>query len=527
MKRKKQKLGLLVLVLSLFILTALTGCDSSKKSSSSSSGDQGAISYYVQLNGNAGAIMKNYSNIGAYKQIEKETGVKVDFQHPPTDSDDMNQQFNLMMASGDLPDVIEWYWNTVPGGAEKYLKSGQIIKLNDYIKKYAPNLSKVLKEHPEWKKEISTDSGDIYGFPFLRGDPKLLTFFGPMIRKDWLDKLGLKVPTTIDEWHTVLKAFKTEDPNGNGKADEIPLLPDLNSNAFIGAFGITPGFYQENGTVKYGPMEPEFKDYLALMHQWYKEGLIDPNYVATDTKLRDANVTGNKLGAFISYAGSGIGYYTGLMKDKDPKFKLAGTPYPTLKKGETPIVSQEDNVYTGVAAVITSSNKHIKDTIKFLDYAYGDKGHMLMNFGIEGKSYDMDNGYPKYTKEITNNSKGLPMAQALAQYTRSSWNGPFVQDKRYIEQYMQDPEQKDAVNQWMKGKNAILMPPVTPTPDESTKLASILNDVNTYKDTMINKFIMGKEPLSHFDKYVKTMQGMGIDKAVKIEQAALDRYNKR
>lgn len=529
---KKTRILGLFMVICLLVLTALSGCSNSKKTSKAAdNGGQksgnGALTYFVSLNPNAAATMKSYNGIAAYQKIEKATGVKVDFQHPPSNTNDSNQQFNLMMASGDLPDVIEWNWAAVPGGATKYLKGGQIIKLNKYIKKYAPNLSRVLKEHPEWKKEISTDNGSIYGFPFLRGGPKLLTFYGPIIRKDWLDKLGLKMPTTISEWHTVLEAFKTKDPNGNGKADEIPLLPNLTSNVFIGAYGITPGFYQVNGAVKYGPIQPQFKKYLALMHKWYKEGLIDPNYAATDSKLQDSLVTGNKLGAFVGYAGSGIGYYMGLMKNKEPNFKLIGTRYPTLKKGETPIVSQKDNYYDGVSAAISSDNKHIKETIKFLDYGYSKKGHMLFNFGVKGVSYNMVNGYPKYTKKITSNPKGLPMAQALAKYTRASWNGPFVQDPRYVEQYYQYPEQQAALKNWMDAKNKILMPPISLNPDESKQNASIMNDVNTYEQTMVDKFVMGKAPLSQFDQYVQTLKGMGIDKAVKNEQAALDRYNKR
>lgn len=524
---KIRKTSILLAAFCLLFLTAVAGCSGSEKSSKEvgSNGKLKSLSYFVV--NTRPDVLKTYNDIGAYKQLQKMTGVHVDFQHPPSGSSDQTQQFNLMMASGDLPDVIEWNWPSVPGGATKYLKDGKIIKLNKYIKKYAPNLSKILKEHPQWKKEITTDSGAIYGFPFLRSDPELLTFYGPMIRKDWLDKLGLKIPTTIGEWHTVLKAFKTEDPNGNGKADEIPLLPALTSNAFVGAWGITPGFYQNSGTVKYGPIQPQFKQYLTVMHKWYKQGLIDKDYVATDSKLQDAKVTGNKLGAFIGYAGSSLGYYMGLMKNKNPKFELAGTPYPTLHKGETPIVSQKDPNFPGNAAVITTSDTHVKQTVEWLDKAYGHKGHMLMNFGVKGKSYKMVNGYPTYTKLITNNPKGLPMAQALSLWCRSSWSGPFVQDKRYIEQYYQYPEQKKAIKSWMDAKNDILMPPITATPEESKQLSSIMNDVNTFEQTAVNKFIMGKTPLSQFSQYVKTLKGMGIEKAVKMKQAALDRYNKR
>ncbi|TCP23524.1 carbohydrate ABC transporter substrate-binding protein (CUT1 family) [Scopulibacillus darangshiensis] len=528
---KPRKCFVFVTMICMFFLTALTGCTDSKETSKNvkqtdENGKLVELSYFVPNYGPT-TVIKDYNDIAAYQVLERETGIHVDFQHPASDSDEVTQQFNLMMASGDLPDVIEYIWTNASGGPSKYLEGGQIIKLNKYIKKYAPNLSRVLKEHPDWKKQISTDDGSIYGFPFLRSDPELLTSYGPIIRKDWLDKLNLKIPTTIDEWHNVLKAFKEKDPNGNGKADEIPLLPALTSNAFIGAWGITPDFYQVNGKVKYGPTEPEFKAFLKVMHQWYKEGLIDKGYVATDGKLQDAKVTGNKLGAFMGYNGGSLGRYMGLMKEKNPDFRLEGIPYPTLQKGEKPIVGQKDSNFNGVAAAISGDNDHVKQTMKWLDRAYSDKGHLLFNFGVEGKSYKMVDGKPKYTKKITDNPDGLPMQEALAKYVRVAWSGPFVQDKGYVEQYYQLPEQKTALKNWSNAKNDILLPPITATPEESKQLSSIMNDINTYRETMVNKFVMGKEPLSKFDSFVKTLKGMGIEKAVKMKQAALDRYNKR
>lgn len=113
-----------------------------------------------------------------------------------------------MLASGELPDMLEYNFFNFPGGPEKAIKDGYILELNDLIDKYAPNYKKYLQEHPEVEKMVKTDKGSYYSFPFIRGDESLLTFQGPVIRKDWLDELGLPVPETIDEWTTALKAFK-------------------------------------------------------------------------------------------------------------------------------------------------------------------------------------------------------------------------------------------------------------------------------------------------------------------------------
>jgi len=487
-----------------------------------------SLTYWVTLNSNASATLQNAGEIKAYQKLEEITGTKVQFQHPPAGSE--QDSFNIMVSSGDLPDVIEHNWSAVSGGPDKLIGDGTLIRLNELIDQHAPNLKKVLEENPEYRKMITSDDGNIYVFPFLRGDDYLLTYNGLIIRQDWLDKLGLGMPETIEEWHTVLTAFKNDDPNGNGQADEIPLRLDpgqLSMNkAFLGAWGITDSFYQVDGVVKYGPIQPEFKEFLQTMSQWYAEGLIDPDYLSGDSNLWDAKITNNTLGAFTGYTGSGIGRYLQMMEGKGGSFDLAGAPNVALKKGETPPLGQKDSPFTGYGAAITSKNQNPEATVKWLDYKYGEEGSLLFNFGIEGESYEMVDGYPTYTEQITKNDS-LPIAQALAQYAMAGYSGPFVQDRRYMEQYSSLPQQASAIEAWMNAKNDRLMPVISPNEEESARYASIMNDVKTYYDEMLNKFIMGVEPIDQFEAFVETIKGMGIEEAVAIQQAALDRYNSR
>ncbi|MDQ1914142.1 extracellular solute-binding protein [Paenibacillus sp. GD4] len=487
------------------------------------------LTYWVGLASNVAATLKSFGDMTVYKELEKRTGTKVEFQHPPVGQE--KDQFNLMITGKNLPDVIEYGWTGYPGGPEKAIKDKKIIKLNELIDKHAPNLKKVLDANPEWKKQVVTDEGSIYGFPFLRGDDYLLVSNGIALRKDWLDKLNLKMPETIDEWYTTLTAIKKSDLNGNGKPDEIPLLISKNdmggSVAFLGTFGVNYDFYHINGKVSYGPIQPEYKQFLTTMNKWYKEGLLDPDFAVTDSKLKDAKITGNQLFATVMSTGSGIGNYTTLVKDKIAGFKLVAAPFPVVNKGDKKLWSAKTyNFSGGLAAAISTSNKNPEATVKWLDFAYSEEGKMLFNFGVEGVSYKMVNGNPVYTDEVLN-PKDTSVAYAMARHVRANFNGPFVQDKRYMEQYASMPEQKDSIKIWSEPTNERKLPQVTPTSDESSKFASIMNDVNTFKDEMFNKFIMGAEPLDNFDKYVKTIEGMGIQDAIKIQQAALERYNKR
>jgi putative aldouronate transport system substrate-binding protein len=297
-------------------------------------------------------------------------------------------------------------------------------------------------------------------------------------------------------------------------------------HAFVGAWGITMGFHQVDGKVQYGPMQPEFQDFTKMMRGWFAEGLIDPEFPSTDQNQFDAKVTGGRLGSLVALNGNGIGKYMGLVKD--PTFKLIGAPYPVLKAGDKSLLGQRDDFFPGTgSAAITSANKHVAETVKLLDYGYSEAGHMLFNFGIEGVSYTLDNGYPRYTPEVMRNPQGLPPAQAMARYFRAVFNGPFVQDTRYIEQYFDLQAQKDALKTWLAPSDERQMPPVTPTQEESKKFASIMNDVVGKYQEVFTRVVTGAEPVDTLAALPAQLRTIGVDDAIKIQQAALDRYNKR
>ena len=246
---------------------------------------------------------------------------------------------------------------------------------------------------------------------------------------------------------------------------------------------------------------------MTTLAKWYKEGLLDPDFAAQDGKTYDAKITGGRVGVWFALAGSGIGRYTDTARPENPNFEITGGPWPTLNKGDIPLTGQKDHAYSGGAsAAITTQCKEVEIAAKWLDYAYSEEGHMLFNFGIEGESYEMVDGYPKYTEYIVNNPEGLPMGYAMGRYMKSNYGGPFIQDRRYMEQYLKYPEQVKAIEIWSQHKGLLTVPPITPTPDESQRLSSIMNEINTYVDEMFLKFVMGQESLDNFDTYVEQIK---------------------
>ncbi len=458
---------------------------------------------------------QSYKEQPFYKELMKRTGVEVEFIMPPAGQH--REAFNLLIASNDLPDVIQYDWLLLPGGPEKYIKDNYIIKLNDIMDKYAPNLSKYLKDNPNQDKMIKTDNKEYYAFPSLRGDEYLNVWAGPVVRKDWLDELGLPIPETMDDWYRMLKAFK------NKKQATAPLawtewLFEW-SGAFTGAYGVMKDFYIENGKVVYGPAEPGWKDFLQTFKKWYEEGLIDPDIATIDGKMIETRIVSGQTGAVIGSGGS-MGTYLPALKSNNPKADLIGVPYPVLNKGEKPKFGQRDNDYLGIAsAAITTKCKDVELAARFLDYGYSEEGHMLFNFGIEGESYQMVDGYPKYTHEILNDfSKAYRYIRIFVT----------IHDPRMYEQRMVYQQQKDALKIWINTDMVkYKAPPLTPTSEESQEMASLMNEITTYTNEMMLKFMFGNENIDKFDDYVKTLKTMGIDKVLKMKQDSLERYQSR
>lgn len=480
--------------------------------------------------------VKSYSEILAHQEIEKRTGVTIEWIHPASsDPTAIREQFNLMIASNDLPDIIFNGWNTT---LSKYVDDKVIIKLNDLIDKYAPDVKQKVLGNAKIKQQLMLDDGTIAMFPQVTAELGNV-YRGYLIRQDWLDKLGLKAPTTIDEWYTVLKAFKERDPNGNGKADEIPLSDEKGTGLlnFAGAWGIRAnkdlGCFAPNpktGKITYGPIEPSYKDFISTMAKWYKEGLIDSEYGIVDRKVMDSKVLGNTVGALWGTNSSYMSVYLNLMKDKDPKFNIVAVPFPIGPAGKSYDTFDSNALHVpGYGGAITTKCKDPVLATKLCNYFYSDEGDALLNWGIEGQSYTVENGKKKYTDAVMKSPDGKTPAEAVVKYTNNQ-NGwmKFIDQSAGDGLLLNYPQQYfDARKIWGSADRSMLMPIVTPTAEENQRFTNIMSEINTYTDTMYHKFLMGREPIEKYDEFVNTLKKMGIEEAIKIQQAAYERYKAR
>lgn len=515
MRKKLKQAGIFLLAAS--IALSFSACGGEKGETNSQEG--GTLTYWVSLNPNASTSVSNYADTPFSKQLQEKLGVTIEYQHPTQGSE--LEKFNLLVASENLPDIIEYLWTNYPGGASKAVADNVIVPID--IKTKAPNLNAYIKENPAVEKMLKTDDGEFFGFPFIRGDRSLQTSAGAIVRQDWLDDLGMKVPETIDEWEAMLLAFKNE------KGAKYPMcyLTYVETwGMFSGAYGVMDGLYIDDGEVKYGALEPAYKQYVEKLADWYNKGLISPDFATMDSSQIDSAIINGQSGVMFGSVGSGIGRITSAATEEG--YKLVGAPYPTLNKGEKAEFGQMDNKLPGTVAALSRSCKNVDLAMKVLDYGYGEEGHMLFNFGIEGESYEMVDGYPKYTEIITNNPEGLSTSASMARYLQAYNAGPFVQDVRYMEQYAALPNQQEAIKTWSStNMEEHILPNITLLPKDTNSMSKKISAVNTYKDEMLVKFITGRESLDNYDAFVEGLKTRGVEEYLKLMNEAYERYEAR
>lgn len=500
---------------------SLAGCGN--KTTQSEQGNH--LTYWKPFYAHYTQLVSNYGETPFYQEVQKRTNTELEFIHPAPGQE--AEAFNLLMVSRDLPDIIDYsdgFKKVYKGGTDAAVKDGVILDLTDIIKEKAPNYSKVLASNPEWEKAAKTDSGKNTLFANIVKDKSMQFWQGLQIRMDYLEKINEERPETIDEWETVLTKFKTQ------LNLEFPLtLLDLASaqNGFGAAYGWRMDTFLKNGAVHYAATEPSYKDFLTLMNKWVNNGLLDPDFSTHDKKTFDSKVASGKAGAYLQSVGGGMGPFITSTKENNSEAKLGGVKYPVLVKGQEPIFGYFQNVCDSeMGTAITTACKNLDAAVRLLDYPYSEEGEMLYNFGTEGVSYEMVDGYPKYTELVTNNPDGLTMQQALVMYSVSSLGAP-LHDPRYFEQFQQTPEQKEAVKMWVLSDTSWFMPPVTLSEEETAKVAAKKSEVETYIKEMSVKFIMGVEPLENFETYLETAKKMGVDEIVAAYQAAYERYQNR
>lgn len=235
-----------------------------------------------------------------FKDMEEKTNLKVDWIDWPQSQ--ATEKLNLAFAGGELPDALMGNFILDTTSLVKYGAEGWLMTWNDYInEEYMPNFYALCQRAPGLLESITAADGNIYGLPQFDYSTIDGTNDTIVINTEWLEKVGMEMPTTTEEFYQVLKAFKEAgDLNGNGKADEIPFTFLYNNGncgqlSFMGFTGLTYNTQHEricykDGKVVYVPQEEEYKEFLIYMNKLYSEGLIDPEVFTMTASAYNAKV---------------------------------------------------------------------------------------------------------------------------------------------------------------------------------------------------------------------------------------------
>ena len=482
------------------------------------------VTYWVSMNSVVSKFATTNADTHYAQRLKEKTGINVEYIHPPAGQEET--KFNLLLASGSMPDIIAWDWMNLSDNIDDLIEKGYIQKLNGFMEDYAPNMTKYMSGIEGIDKMLRTDAGNYYVFPYVRDTDDVRVFCGPIIRKDWLDDVGLDVPETIDEWHTMLVKFK----EAKGVA---PLLTNkttfLNNGMLLGAYGTTLGLYIDDGRVVYGPATENYRDAIETIASWYSEGLINQNFISIDTATLNAKMLNNEIGATYGYNASGIGTWLANGTAGGAKFDLVAAKYPVLEKGQKPMFGQK-NAIVGefYDCVISGSSKNKELAARLLDYNFTEEGHLLQHFGVEGETYTIEDGVPTFTDFVLNNPDGRSMSEVLSDYTHTTYSVPGFSNSEAFKQQLTYPQQLDALEKWSDtDEDAHQMPPLSMPTEELNEYNKIMNDIDTYVNEVTSEFIMGVRPISDFDEYFETLKSLGIERALELKQAAYERYLNR
>ncbi len=472
---------------------------------------------------------KSLNDHPAASQWTEATGVSVNYISPPVGEERTN--LNLLLTDPkSMPDAfqIAGFDSMYPGGITLAIEDNVILDITEMVEMYAPNFMAMVNADENLKKDVYNDDGIMVGFGtvVVNEEKRGSAMRGPIINEGLLEEAGLDIPVTIDDWTEMLRAFKDL-----GVEHPLSMDPAYFKNVFSGAYGVTTGaeYYidvEGDGKVHFSPYEDAYKDYLMLMNSWVEEGLLDPDWatVKLTQDIRPMMADGS-VGATLDYV---------TMFKQFPinaaalglEQSYVAAPYPVLEEGDQIHLRDYEANRTGLALFVSASAEDPISIIKWVDQMYSLEGRYLNTFGEEGVTYEYVDGALQYTDYITANEEGISQTQAgryfIFKDLFKTWED---EDHKLI--YTED-SQYDAWDQWNKADTEGEMPTlITLTPDEADEAVKLKTTLDDYVNQMRIKFINGTESFDNWDDYIATLETLGVEEAIAIQQSAYDRYVNR
>lgn len=481
----------------------------------------------LRFSGAKAPLAPDYSSMSLVKGWQTKTNIEVKWENLPDTV--YSEKKSLILASGDLPDA---FYNTGFSNAEiaTYGTNGTLLPLETLIPKYMPKLNAIFEKRPDIKAVVTSSDGHIYTLPRVE-ELGLVQYTNMiMINKAWLDKVGLAVPKTLEEYHQALLAFKTKDPNGNGKADEVPLtfwagswcgdILDLYAAAG-GAPDNEDHRILKDGKVTFSANTPEYKQAMTTMHTWYTEGLLDQEAFSQDDKayLAKGKTSTPTVGSMVWWE---IPEAVGPDRAKD----YVLLPILTGVAGK-PLASVQNHADLNRGAMaLTKSNKYPEATLRWADELYDPAMSAQANWGpIDITLKPNAAGVLEQIPAKGNESEG-ERRQKVAP------GGPFIVTADDFKTVVL-PEPRAAARQeiiasmYKPFAANEQYPNVAMSNEELQEITTIETDIQALVKEKRAKWIVSGGVEAEWDAYTKQLTAIGLDRMMQIYQDAYNRYVKK
>lgn len=470
--------------------------------------------------------VKDFNELEDIKAYEELTNVHVEWQYF---SGDASEKLSLAFAAqNNIPDLFlmaDLSTSTV----DEYGEDGVLMPVEDLLEKYAPNITKAMNEDKDAKRLATAENGHMYTIPSLFRSPMEKIRGVSFINKVWLEKLNLPVPSTTEELYQTLKAFKEQDPNGNGEADEVPFVTywDSDTNgiaSLFGAWGVTSAYTGQGGSCMAGPffvkdnkvivsnMQDAYKDAIKYFHRLYSEGLMNVDAFTGDKANIKARLKQEPFigGMFNDWDGTAAGTFTTSSQNYVEMLPLKG---PT---GEQNVIKPVYGVFAN--NYVAANTKYPEVVIRWADGTADPDLSYQWNQGPG--NYQIVNGkYETILKDTVTtvaNNYAFPVMGIT-----ENWYAEHVSlDNQPQQAY------KARVNEmYMPYATMMTVEHLRYSAEERKVLEATLSQIIEYSKQKEAEWITQGNIDEEWDAHLQQMKNMNIEEIQQILQAAADRWN--
>lgn len=533
-----------IILFALLSCLIMAGCDSGKNTEVKAWDENVTLTWWL-MGGDDDYYQHYWSEMKSFQKLQEMANINIDFQVA------INYEAYLpMMSARTYPHVIttknsERY----AGGMAAMYNDGVSIALNKYIEEgQMPNFKEILDGNPDIARDLKLDDGT---YSYLTriydvSDPNqraLTSTYGLIIRQDWLDNVGMEVPTNMEEWYQVLKAFKLQDPNGNGVQDEEPYIACSSGwKYFFPAYGIDDDpsiMVNEEGEeyVVYGYTTEHYKEYLEEFNKWHTEGLLYYMFDGVSLENQRERVINNFAGAWKGTVWhleeDNSDSMLNVLKTKAPEVEMVAAPWPKTPDGKLWCFSDISSVHRDTTVITDNAVKDGVDeaAVYLLDYMLSEEGTTLLTWGIEGESYEEVGGKKQLMDGMNDMVDFHGKTMLKINLFADNITIAFPSRGDIVAEYVLSQKTKsyaDTCKTWAEGDTSYKMQATCQfTVEQQRKSDETEDQMLNYMTKMRHRFITGRIPLTQFDAYVEQCNLLGAETYTEIWQEAYDNYKSR